>query len=251
MTDTSPTKGLAPKPPARATVAATTLAVALAAMAFASTMLLLIPASHDELHFCHAAWLAQQGLRPYEDFLYHNSPGILYLLRTYAVWNPDFGAEIIVWGRILCVASLWLTAFLLFRLGTLVHSRRVGLLSIVFVIPLLVVPYNSDTFRKQHWSVRPEVLVMPLAFAALVGTLRLLKASEDRGSQENDANGSQEIRGPAATLRDLASRATFAVDHRQQFWLGFLAFSSAGLALFFSPRVVFLCLGLALLVLLE
>ena len=65
------------------------------------SQMFLLPLSHDELHFCHAAWLVQQGERPFTDFLYHNSTAILYLLRLYGMWNADFGAEIMVFGRAL------------------------------------------------------------------------------------------------------------------------------------------------------
>lgn len=213
-------------------------AAGIVAILFATWQLFVIPASHDELHFCHAAWLAQQGLRPFNDFLYHNSPGILYLLRAYAVWDPDFGVEIIVWGRLLCLASLWLTALVLARIGTLAYSRNVGLLSLVLVAPMLVIPYNITTLRRHHWCIRPEVLVMPLAFAALYCTMRLL---------ENGA----ECRGSDCPRKSARTRHLAALKQNRAFSHALVASGSAGIALFFSPRIVFLCLGLVLLVLLE
>lgn len=214
------------------------LAASGVAMLFATWQLFIIPASHDELHFCHTAWLSQQGLRPFDDFLYHNSPGILYLLRTEGVWNPNFGPEIIVWGRALCMASLWLTAVVLLRIGTLIRCRNVGLLSLVFVAPMLVIPYNITTLRRHHWCIRPEVLVMALAFVALYCTMQLLEGGAER--RERDVSAGSAPTGPIAALKN--DRA---------FWQALVASGSAGIALSFSPRVIFLCLGLVLLVFLE
>ncbi len=188
--------------------------LAACALLFASAMLLLVPASHDELHFAHCAWLAQQGLAPYHDFLYHNSPGILYALRWYGLWNEQFGPEVVIWGRVLCVMALVLTAVVMVAIGKRMGSAHAGLLAVVIACSMLVIPLNGQTFRKQLWVIRPEILVMPLAFAAIYWTLKLASSDKVKAS----------------------------------FLMGLLAAASAGTALFVSPRMAFLCAGLALVV---
>jgi hypothetical protein len=187
------------------------------AVLFAIAQMFLLPLSHDELHFCHAAWLAQQGERPFADFLFHNSPGILYLLRFYGAWDADFGAEIMVFGRALCAVSVIGTATMLFLLGARLYRWQIGALAAALALPLMVIPYNAETFRKQHWSVRPEILTMPLALLALYLTLRIV-------------------------ARD---------QLRRPFLAGLFPAACAAVAFFVSPRFSFLCIGLALVVLLN
>ncbi|HVU87548.1 MAG TPA: hypothetical protein VHD36_09510 [Pirellulales bacterium] len=187
------------------------------AVLFAISQLFLLPVSHDELHYCHTAWLAHHGERPFTDFLFHNSPGTLYLLRLYGLWNADFSAEIMVFGRVVCTVSLLATAAMLVLLGERLYGWRIGVLAGGLAFPLMVVPYNAETFRKQHWSLRPEIVGMPLAFVSLYLTLRITSASH----------------------------------LKRPFLSGFLAAACAAVAIFFSPRFSFLCIGLALVVLVN
>ena len=74
-------------------------AMAIVLLTWACAMEFILPASHDELHFSHAAWLWSQGKEPYRDFFYHNTPGILYLLGAARLVLGDFGPAVLWWGR--------------------------------------------------------------------------------------------------------------------------------------------------------
>lgn len=189
----------------------------IAVVIFATSQMFIVPMSHDELHFCHAAWLVQHGEKPFTDFLFHNTPGLLYLLRLYGLWDGNFGAEIMAFGRALCAISLVATAGMLILLGAGMRRWSVGVLAFTLALSLMVIPYNGETFRKQHWSLRPEIAAMPLALYALYATLK------------------------SATLK----------EERAPFWTGFRAAACASVAVFISPRLSFLCAGLLLVVLLH
>ena len=190
-----------------------------------SLLLFAYPASHDELHFCHGAWLAHIGLHPFSDFLWHNSTGIIYILRFCSLWNAELGPEVILWGRLLCVISLWATAFALYEIGTLVHGKAVGAMAIIVAVPLWMLPRNADLFYKPHWCIRPEILVMPLAFGSLYLTLLLTRQFA-------------EVSKKAEGIQDLHRTANWA------FAMGCLASGMAGIALFVSPRLIHMCFAL-------
>ncbi|HEY5865630.1 MAG TPA: hypothetical protein VI542_08790 [Candidatus Tectomicrobia bacterium] len=135
--------------------------VAILLLTWACALEFIIPASHDELHFSHAAWLWSQGKEPYRDFLYHNTPGIIYLLGAARLVLGDFGPEILWWGRVLCAVSLVTVAGFALAIGRMVHSRRAGWITVILFIPGTVIPYADALLFKHHFQIRPEVFALP------------------------------------------------------------------------------------------
>ena len=106
---------------------------------------------------------------------------------------------------------------MLVLLSARLYRWPMSMLAAALAFPLMVIPYNGETFRKQHWSIRPEIIAMPLAFVALYLTMRVTSASQ----------------------------------LRRPFLSGFLAAACAAFVVFVSPRFSFLCVGLALVVLVN
>jgi len=142
-------------------------AVAIVLLAWACAMEFILPASHDELHYSHVAWLWSQGKEPYRDFFYPNTPGIIYMLGAARLMLGDFGPEVLWWGRALCVVSLVTVAGFVLAIGRTVHSRRAGWIAVILFVPGMVIPWAGDLLFKHHFEIRPEIFAMPWMTAAV------------------------------------------------------------------------------------
>jgi hypothetical protein len=142
-------------------------AMAIVLLAWACAMEFILPASHDELHYSHAAWLWSQGKEPYRDFFYHNTPGIIYLLGAARLVLGDFGPEVLWWGRALCTVSLVTVAGFVLAIGRTVHSRRAGWIAVILFVPGMVIPWGDELLFKHHFEIRPEIFAMPWMTAAV------------------------------------------------------------------------------------
>jgi hypothetical protein len=142
-------------------------AVAIVLLAWACAMEFIIPASHDELHFSHSAWLWSQGKEPYRDFFYHNTPGIIYLLGAARLVLGDFGPEVLWWGRALGAVSLVTVAGFVLAIGRTVHSQRAGWIAVILFVPGRVTPWGGGLLFKHDFEIRPEIFAMPWMMAAV------------------------------------------------------------------------------------
>jgi hypothetical protein len=162
-------------------------AVAIVLLAWACAMEFIIPASHDELHFSHSAWLWSQGKEPYRDFFYHNTPGIIYLLGAARLVLGDFGPEVLWWGRALGAVSLVTVAGFLLAIGHTVHSRRAGWIAVILFVPGRVTPWGGGLLFKHDFDIRPEIFAMPWMMAAVWLGFRAIKHPDRWATVSNGA----------------------------------------------------------------
>jgi hypothetical protein len=144
----------------------------------------LLSAFHDEMHFTHAAWMAQQGERPFTDFMFHNPLGILWLLNIYGWIDPNYGPEILFFGRGLAALSLVVVALGIYRLARLAATPMWATYAAASWVIYVMIPLDGTTMRKHLWSIRPEVYAAPLVVLGFCWLLGLNKRMFRRGSSE-------------------------------------------------------------------
>jgi hypothetical protein len=135
-------------------------------------------AAHDEIHFCHATWLSQQGLEPYRDYLYHNSPGINLILNCYSWIDPAYQNEIIIFGRGLGFVTLIMSVVILQQIMQRYVPVTWSYPLIIGYVLMMMLPYNSVYLMKYSWMIRPEVFVMPCVLWSVKSLLQWLEAQQ-------------------------------------------------------------------------
>jgi hypothetical protein len=137
------------------------VALGLISVFYATFLLFLIPVWHDESHFLHSSWLMSRGLEPYEDFLYHQPRMIVDVLNTLAWFKPNFGVEILWWGRGICALALLGTCYWIVRLSKLLGNICYGYAGITIYCIFSTLLYSPSNMRHQQFCIRPEIFAMP------------------------------------------------------------------------------------------
>lgn len=141
------------------------LLVAIAALLVARVPVLVARAfDADEFEHVHAAWSVFRGLLPYRDFFEHHTPWYYFALSPFFRWfavaeSFDSARHFLLFGRALSLALTVLSAGLVFFIGRLGRSRRVGLLAALFFVgqPVLI---------HKTLEIRPDV---PALFFFIAG----------------------------------------------------------------------------------
>ena len=142
------------------------LLAAIAALLIARIPVILVRAfDNDEFEHSHAAWSVFKGLVPYRDFFEHHTPWYYFTLSPFFRWFPvaesfDAARHFLIFGRLLSLALTALSVVLVFLVGRLGASRRVGLLAGLFFVgqPVLI---------HKTLEIRPDVPALPFFIGAL------------------------------------------------------------------------------------
>ena len=120
---------------------------------------------NDEFEHSHAAWSVSRGLLPYKDFFEHHTPWYYFTLSPFFHWFPvaesfDAARHFLIFGRLLSLALTALSVVLVFLVGRLGASRRVGLLAALFFVgqPVLI---------HKTLEIRPDVPALSFFIGAL------------------------------------------------------------------------------------
>src|SRR5579863_1096552 len=94
---------------------------------------------NDEFEHAHAAWSVFRGLLPYRDFFEHHTPWYYFTLSPFFHWfrvaeSFDSARHFLIVGRLLSLALTVLSVVLLFFVGRMGASRRVGLFAGLFLV---------------------------------------------------------------------------------------------------------------------
>src|SRR6476620_6177529 len=99
----------------------------------------------DEFEHSHAAWSVFKGLLPYKDFFEHHTPWYYFTLSPFFRWFPvdqsfEAARHFLIFGRLLSFALTALSVVLVFLVGRIGASRRMGLLAALFFVghPVLI-----------------------------------------------------------------------------------------------------------------
>lgn len=116
----------------------------------------------DESEHAHVAWLISQGKRPINDFFQHHMPLLWSLLALY--FRAGFtGAAVLIWGRILVLASGAISLAALWMLGRPAEdSRRL----ISYLGPAAFIALTA--FLPELFVIRPETIATVAFLLALV-----------------------------------------------------------------------------------
>jgi len=131
----------------------------------------------DELEHAHAAWSVFNGLVPYRDFFEHHTPWYYYALapffRAFAVDQSYESAHaFLVFARGVSLALTALSAGLVFLVGRIGTSRKVGLLAALFLV-------GQPVVIQKTLEIRPDVPALSFFIAGLWLLLRALRAHEE------------------------------------------------------------------------
>ena len=131
----------------------------------------------DELEHSHAAWSVFRGLLPYRDFFEHHTPWYYFALSPFFRWftvdqSFESAMRFMLLGRGLSLVLTALSAVLVFLMGRIGGSRKVGLLAALFLVgqPVLI---------QKTLEIRGDVLALPFYLAGLWLLLRGLRDRED------------------------------------------------------------------------
>lgn len=120
---------------------------------------------NDEFEHAHAAWSVFSGLLPYKDFFEHHTPWYYFALAPFFRWfavaeSFDAARHFLIFGRLSSLALTALSAGLVFLVGRLGASRRVGLLAALFFVgqPVLI---------HKTLEIRPDVPALLFFIGAL------------------------------------------------------------------------------------
>lgn len=124
---------------------------------------------NDEFEHAHAAWSLFRGLLPYRDFFEHHTPWYYFLLAPFFRWfavdqSFESARHFLIFGRVLSFAMTVAATVLVFLIGRVGATRRVGLLAALFFVgqPMLI---------HKTLEIRPDVPAL-LAFAGALWCLR-------------------------------------------------------------------------------
>jgi hypothetical protein len=128
-------------------------------------LVLLRAVDNDEFEHAHASWSVFRGLVPYRDFFEHHTPWYPFTLSPFFRWFPvaesfDAARHFLIFGRFLSLALTALSAVLVFLVGRLGASRRVGLLAALFFV-------GQPALIHRTLEIRPDVLGLAFFVAAL------------------------------------------------------------------------------------
>jgi hypothetical protein len=128
-------------------------------------LVLLRAVDNDEFEHAHAAWSVFRGLVPYRDFFEHHTPWYHFTLSPFFRWFPvaesfDAARHFLIFARFLSLALTALSAVLVFLVGRLGASRRVGLLAALFFV-------GQPALIHRTLEIRPDVLALAFFVAAL------------------------------------------------------------------------------------
>lgn len=141
---------------------------------YAALLLFLIPIWHDESHFLHSAWQMSRGFEPYQDFLYHQPRMIVDVLNTLSWFKPDYGAEILWYGRGISALALFGTWYWIVRLSKLLGNVRYGYAGIAIFCIFSTLLYSTSNMRHQQFCIRPEIFALPFVLWMIYLILRWL-----------------------------------------------------------------------------
>jgi hypothetical protein len=135
---------------------------------------------NDEFEHAHAAWSLFRGLLPYRDFFEHHTPWYYFMLAPFFRWfavdqSFESARHFLIFGRVLSFAMTVLATVLVFLIGRLAATRRVGLLAALFFVgqPMLI---------HKTLEIRPDVPAV-LFFTGALWCLRHGLRAADRGSR--------------------------------------------------------------------
>lgn len=142
------------------------LVAAIAALLVAR--LALIPVrvfDNDELEHAHAAWNVSRGLVPYRDFFEHHTPWFHFTLAPFFHWfrvaeSFESARHFLIFGRLFSLALTVVSAVLIFLVGRLGGSRKVGLWAALFLV-------GQPVLLQKTLEIRPDVLALPFFVGAL------------------------------------------------------------------------------------
>ncbi len=112
---------------------------------------------HDEIAYLHASWLVSQGLKPFQDFMEHHNPTLLYLLSPLAgalTGSPRALLFAARWLDLGCLALL-LAAFVAV-VRPLLSERRGGWTALLLL--------GCFFFLRNSMEVRPDPWMALLCF---------------------------------------------------------------------------------------
>lgn len=133
---------------------------------------------NDEFEHAHAAWSLFRGLLPYRDFFEHHTPWYYFVLAPFFRWfavDQSFEAarRFLIFGRVLSFAMTVVATVLVYRIGRLAATRRVGLLAALFFVgqPMLI---------HKTLEIRPDVPALLVFVGALWCLRQGLRAPDPR-----------------------------------------------------------------------
>jgi 4-amino-4-deoxy-L-arabinose transferase-like glycosyltransferase len=120
---------------------------------------------NDEFEHSHAAWSVFKGLLPYRDFFEHHTPWYYFTLSPFFGWVPvdqsfEAARHFLIFGRFLSLALTALSAALVFLVGRLGATRRVGLLATLLFVAQPVLIHKT-------LEIRPDVPALSFFIGAL------------------------------------------------------------------------------------
>ena len=105
---------------------------------------------HDEFEHAHAAWLMQQGQRPYYDFLEHHPPYYWYFLQLYYdAHGDDLG--VFAWGRRWMLITFAGSILFLYLIGRELADEATGLAAAVLFAANRLGHYPAMIMRSDGW----------------------------------------------------------------------------------------------------
>jgi len=131
----------------------------------------------DEFEHAHAAWSVFRGLLPYRDFFEHHTPWYYFALSPFFGWfavdqSFESAMRFLSFGRALSLLLTALSVGLLFLVGRLGASSKVGLLAGLFLVAQPVV-------IQKTLEIRPDVPALAFFLGGLWWVLRGLQKQDD------------------------------------------------------------------------
>jgi len=131
---------------------------------------------NDELEHAHAAWSVSRGLVPYRDFFEHHTPWFHFTLAPFFHWfrvaeSFESARHFLIFGRLFSLALTVLSVVLIFLVGRLGGSRKVGLWAGLFLA-------GQPVLMQKTLEIRPDVLALPFFIGALWFLLNGLAADD-------------------------------------------------------------------------
>jgi hypothetical protein len=120
---------------------------------------------NDEFEHAHAAWSVFKGLLPYRDFFEHHTPWYYFTLAPFFRWFPvaesfDAARRFLIFARLVSFALTTLSVVLVFLVGRMGTSRRVGLLAALFFV-------GQPVLLHKTLEIRPDVPALSFFVGAL------------------------------------------------------------------------------------
>lgn len=120
--------------------------------------------AHDELEHIHASWYISNGYIPYVDFFENHHP-LLWICLQPAFWIWGESIALLLAARILMLAFLMASAFLVYRIARVLNfSEDVGRAAAILLLSMVM-------FVEKAVEVRPDV---PQVFFSLLSVLQIL-----------------------------------------------------------------------------